>query len=75
MEVHHCGSDVGKPRGLNVRPEFHSRMKTRASNGNRDLQVFAKALVAKHLTWAFLFKRTIKEVLSCIHSPAEEYAR
>jgi hypothetical protein len=39
MEVHYGGGDIGKPRGLNVSPEFHSGVQTRASNGNWDLQV------------------------------------
>jgi hypothetical protein len=39
MEVHYGCSNIGEPRGLNVRPEFHTRVKTGTSNSNRDLQV------------------------------------
>lgn len=39
VEVHYGGGNIGEPRGLNIRPEFHARMKTRASNSNRNLQV------------------------------------
>ena len=42
MEVHHSCGYVGEPRGFNVVPEFHSGVKTRASNGNRDLQVLQR---------------------------------
>ena len=42
MEVHYGGGDIGKPRGLNVSPEFHSRVQTRASNDNWDLQVLQR---------------------------------
>jgi hypothetical protein len=42
MEVHHSCGYVGQPGGFNVVPEFHSRVKTRASNDNRDLQVLQR---------------------------------
>lgn len=42
VEVHHGCGYVGEPRGLDVVPEFHSRVKARASNGNRDLQVLQR---------------------------------
>ena len=54
MEVHHSGSNVGEPRGLNVIPEFHSRVQTRASNCNRDLQVLTEALKIRSINMSLM---------------------
>jgi hypothetical protein len=54
MEVHHSCGYIGEPRDLNVVPEFHSGVKTRASNGNRHLQVL-EALTSKQSTCVWFY--------------------
>ena len=64
MEVHHGGSNVGQSGGLNVGSEFHSRVKTGASNSNWHLQVLIDALKSKQSTYTScgLYRETIKDL-------------
>ena len=42
MEVHHGGGNIGESRCVDVRPELHSWVETRASDRNRDLQGYIR---------------------------------